>query len=108
MYRGSSSNTVFWAPREGVLEENSVGGGIFKYYLLVRRAPMYFQSAFVHLFLNEVTSVINGKNHFDLALLARRKGIHQFLLKRVNCLQYSVYVFTWKSKGNSPNSIFKP
>ena len=107
IYRGSSSNTVFWAPREGVLEENSVGGGIFKYYLLVRRAPLYFQSTFVHLFLNEGTSVINGKKHFELALLARRKGIHQFLLKTVNCLQYSVYVFTWKRKGNSPNSILK-
>ena len=108
MYRGSSSKTVFWAPRGAVLEENSVGGGIFKYYLLVRRALLYFQSTFVHLFLNEGTSVINGKKHFGLALLARRKGIHQFLLKTVNCLQYSVYVFTWKRKGNSPNSILKP
>ena len=90
-----------------MLEENSVGGGIFKYYLLVRRAPLYFQSTFVHLFLNEGTSVINGKKHFDLALLARSKGIHQFLLKVVNCLQFSVYLHGGK-KRKLPNSILKP
>ena len=90
-----------------MLEESSVGGGIFKYYLLVRRAPLYFQSTFVHLFLNEGTSVINGKKHFGLALLARRKGIHQFLVKAINCLQFSVYLHG-KRNGNSPNSILKP
>ena len=73
LYRGSSSNTVFWAPREGVLEENSVGGGIFKYYLLVRRAPLYFQSTFVHLFLNEGTSVINEIKTFGLSFACQEK-----------------------------------
>ena len=51
-----------------MLEENSVGGGIL--------------------------STI----YFDLALLARSKGIHQFLLKVVNCLQFPVYLHGGKKE----------
>ena len=38
-YSGSSSNAVFRAPKKTVLEENRVRRGLFKYYLLIKRAP---------------------------------------------------------------------
>ena len=39
LYRGSSSNAVFRAPKKTALEENRVRRGRFKYYLLIKRAP---------------------------------------------------------------------
>ena len=80
----------------------------FQVLFINKKGPLVFSkyicSAF---FKNEGTSLIDGKKHFDLALLARSKGIHQFLLKVVNCLQFSVYLHGGK-KRKLPNSILKP